>query len=114
MYDQLGKEKVHYRMKTMDIKNGELDHTIQHDADTICRHKKFEIRLSQLLEKYSCDIIARYREILTKKDEFDRNPIHYAAMAKGNNSLKTVEAFLDIDMDHVPGFDQFYSLFTDV
>jgi len=34
----LGKEKVRYRMKAMDIKNGELDHTIQHDADTIRRH----------------------------------------------------------------------------
>lgn len=28
MYDQLGKEKSRYRMKTMDIKQGELDRTI--------------------------------------------------------------------------------------
>lgn len=33
-------------------------------------------------------------------------------MAKGTNSLKTLEAILDIDVDHVPGFDQFYDLFT--
>jgi ankyrin repeat protein len=38
MYDQLGKEKSRYRMKTMDIKQGELDRTIQHDAETIRRH----------------------------------------------------------------------------
>lgn len=67
-----------------------------------------------MLEKYASDIISRYREILTKKDEFARNPIHYAAMAKGNNSLKAIEAFLEIDMDHVPGFDSFFSLFRDV
>lgn len=33
-------------------------------------------------------------------------------MAKGTNSLKTLEAILDIEVDHVPGFDQFYDLFT--
>jgi hypothetical protein len=38
MYDQLCKEKSKYRMKSMDIKLGELDKTIQHDADTIRRH----------------------------------------------------------------------------
>lgn len=38
MYDQLQKEKSHYRIKSMDVKDGELDPTIQHDADTIKRH----------------------------------------------------------------------------
>jgi len=38
MYDQLQKEKSLYRIKSMDVKNGELDPTIQHDADTIKRH----------------------------------------------------------------------------
>lgn len=43
---------------------------------------------------------------MTLQDEkFKRNPIHYAAMAKGTNSLKTLEAILDIDIDKVPGFD---------
>ncbi len=50
MYDQLGKEKSRYRMKTMDIKHGELDRTIQHDADTIRRHQEFELGLVGLLE----------------------------------------------------------------
>jgi hypothetical protein len=38
MYDQLNCEKLRFRMKTMDIKDGELDKTVQHDADTIRRH----------------------------------------------------------------------------
>ena len=113
MYDQLCKEKSRYRMKTMDIKNGELDRTIQHDADTIRRHQEFELRLVGLLEQYVFDVLKRYRDILTLQDEkHRRNPIHYGAMAKGTNSLKTLEAILDIDVDHVPGFDSFYDLFT--
>ena len=113
MYDQLQKEKCRYRMKTMDIKNGELDHTIQHDADTIRRHQEFELRLITLFEQYKEDVLKRYRDILTLQDEkFSRNPIHYAAMAKGTNSLKTLEAILDIDIDKVPGFNSFFDLFT--
>ena len=113
MYDQLGKEKSRYRMKTMDIKQGELDRTIQHDADTIRRHQEFELRLVGLLEQYVFDVLKRYRDILTLQDEkHKRNPIHYAAMAKGTNSLKTLEAILDIDVDQVPGFGQFFDLFT--
>lgn len=50
---------------------------------------------------------------MTLQDEkFKRNPIHYAAMAKGTNSLRTLEAILDIDIDNVPGFSFFYDLFT--
>lgn len=50
MYDQLSKEKVKYSMKSMDIKLGELDKTVQHDADTIRRHQEFDLRLVGLLE----------------------------------------------------------------
>lgn len=68
-----------------------------------------------LLEQYSSDVLKRYRDILTFQDEkYRRNPIHYAAMAKGTNSLKTIEAMLDIDIDRVPGFDSFFSLFRDL
>ena len=66
MYDQLQKEKSRYRMKTMDIKQGELVKTVQHDADTIKRHRECDLRLVSLFEQYACDIIARYREILTQ------------------------------------------------
>lgn len=59
-----------------------------------------------MFEQYVYDVLKRYRDILTCQDEkFKRNPIHYAAMAKGTNSLKTLEAILDIDIDRVPGFD---------
>jgi hypothetical protein len=40
-----------------------------------------------------------------------RNPLHYAAMSKFTKSLKTLETLLDIDIDRVPGWDSFISLF---
>jgi len=33
-------------------------------------------------------------------------------MSKFTNSIKTLEAILDIDIDNLPGFKQFYDLFT--
>ena len=68
MHDQLQKEKARYRMKTMDIKQGSLIKTVEHAADTIKRHKEFDLRLVNLLEQYACDIVQRYREILTQQD----------------------------------------------
>lgn len=66
-----------------------------------------------LFEQYVYDVLKRYRDILTLQDEkYKRNPIHYAAMAKGTNSLKTLEAMLDIDIDSVAGFNVFYDQFT--
>ena len=65
MHDQLSKEKVRFRMKTMDIKHGELNKTVAHDADTIKRHREFDLRLQALLEQYVTDVLGRYREILT-------------------------------------------------
>lgn len=115
MYDQLQKEKSRYRIKSMDIKHGELDRTLKHDEDTILRVESFESRLKELFEQYSNDVLKRYRDILTLQDEkYKRNPIHYAAMAKGTNSLKTLEAILDIDIDTVAGFNVFYDMFTQV
>lgn len=62
-----------------------------------------------LFEQYVYDVLKRYRDILTLQDgKYKRNPIHYAAMAKGTNSLKTLEAMLDIDIDSVAGFNVFY------
>ena len=112
MYDQLQKEKSRFRMKTMDIKQGELVKTVQHDADTIKRHREFDLRLVSIFESYACDIIQRYREILTQQDAVvRRNPIHYAAMNKYTKCYKTLEALLKIDIDVVEGFDQFLNLF---
>ena len=112
MYDQLQKEKNRFRMKTMDIKQGELVKTVSHDADTIKRHNQFNLRLVSLFEQYAVDIISRYREILTRQDlNMRRNPIHYGAMNKFTKCNKTLEALLDIDIDHVEGFDQFLTLF---
>jgi hypothetical protein len=96
----------------MDVKDGELDPTIQHDADTIKRHQEFEMRLIALLNQYVEDILKRYREVLTLQDTvMKRNPIHYAAMSKFTNSFKTMEAILDIEMDNVPGFESFLDLY---
>jgi len=102
-------------MKTMDIKHGELNKTIAHDADTIKRHREFDLRLQALLEQYVTDVLGRYREILTQQDNImKRNPIHYGAMNKFTRSQKTLETMLDIDMDRCPGFDQFLPLFFQV
>jgi len=66
-----------------------------------------------LLEQYVVDSLKRYRDILTLQDEkYRRNPIHYAAMSKFTNSVKTLEAILTIDIDVVPGFSQFSELFA--
>jgi len=96
----------------MDVKNGELTKTVQHDADAIKRHKEFDLRLNNLFEQYAGDIVARYREILCKQDvNLGRNPLHFAAMSKFTKSLKTLEALLDINIDTVPGWDSFVNLF---
>ncbi len=65
MYDQLCKENPRYRMKTMNAKNGELDRTIQHDADKIRRAEK---RVG-LLEQYVFEVFKtqRYRETYPDK-----------------------------------------------
>jgi hypothetical protein len=66
-----------------------------------------------LLEQYVVDVLKRYRDILTLQDEkYRRNPIHYAAMSKFTNSIKTLEAILSIDIDTVPGFSYFSELFS--
>ena len=49
----------------MDIKHGKLSTLIYHDSDIIKRHEEFNIRVYNLLEKYSKDILDRYRQILT-------------------------------------------------
>lgn len=96
----------------MDIKNGELVKTIAHDGDSIKRHREFDLRLVSLLEQYATDIIARYREILTAQEFINkRNPIHYGAMNKFTKCHKTMEALLDIDIDHVPGFKDYIQLY---
>jgi len=41
----------------------------------------------------------------------ERNAIHYGAMNKYTGSHKTLEAILTIDIDQVPGTDQFLDLF---
>lgn len=45
---------------------------------------------------------------------FRRNPIHYAAMSKFTKCFKCIEALLNIDIDHVEGYDQFLTLFFEL
>lgn len=61
LYDQLLREKNRFRFKNMDIKHGHLSDKIFHDADSIKRHEEFNIRIYNLFEQYSKDIIDRYR-----------------------------------------------------
>lgn len=114
LYDQLLREKSKYRFKNMDIKHGHLSTQIFHDADSIKRHEEFNIRVFNLFEQYSKDIIDRYRQILTTQDKWRRNPIHYGAMSKQTKCFKTIEAVLTIEIDEVPGLKMFTDLFFQV
>jgi len=114
LYDQLLREKSRYRFKNMDIQKGELSSQIFHDADSIKRHEEFNIRIYNLFEQYSKDIIERYRQILCVQDKHLRNPIHYGAMSKYTKCHKTLDAVLTIDLDEVPDEKMFLEIFFKV
>ena len=114
LFDQLLREKNRYRFKNMDIKNGHLAISIFHDPDTVKRHEDFNIRVFNLFATYARDIVDRYRQILTAQDILKRNPIHYGAMSKYTKCFRTLEAILDIDIDQVPGTDDFTKLFFQI
>ena len=98
----------------MDIKNGHLASSIFHDPETVKRHEDFNIRVYNLFEQYTRDILDRYRQILTQQDIHRRNPIHYGAMSKYTKCYKTLETILTIDIDFVPGMDDFLKLFFQI
>jgi hypothetical protein len=112
LYDNLCKEKKHYRFKAMDIKNGKLVETIFHDQETIAKHEEFNLRVQGLFESYARQIINQLTQILSHQDKQRCNPIHYAAMSKFTKSFKCIEALLNVDIDMVEGYDQFLSYFS--
>ena len=114
LFEQLLRYKNSYRFKNMDIKHGKLATSVFHDSETVKRFEDFNIHVLNLFEKYSQDVVNRYRQILFEQDAFKRNPTHYGAMNKFTNSNKTLEAVLSIDIDHVPGMDQFLKLFFQI
>lgn len=117
MFDELHREKQQFRIKTVDIYQGELVKTVQYDSDTIKRYHEFNLHITSMFEQYACDVIKSYREILTQQDNvMHRNPIHYSAMNKFTNCKKTMEALLRIDfgsnLGTVPGYEQFLPMFA--
>ena len=64
LFDQLLQLKNDFKFKNMDIKHGHLATSVFHDAETVKRHEEFNIRVFNLLQQYSSDIIARYDQIL--------------------------------------------------
>ena len=68
LYDQLLREKQKYGLKNMDIKNGHLATSVFHDAASVKKHEEFNIRVYNLFEQYSKDIVDRYRQILDCRD----------------------------------------------
>ena len=57
LMEQLIQEKHRYRLKNMDIKHGHLASSIYHDSDTIKRHEEFNIRVFNLFEQYTRDVL---------------------------------------------------------
>lgn len=114
LYDQLLKDKKHFRFKNMDIKNGQLSTMTFHDSDSVKRHEDFNIQVFNMLEKYCKDIIDRYRQILCVQDKNGRNPIHYGGMSKFTKCHKTIEAVLTIHFDEVPNQQLFQNIFFQV
>ena len=72
------------------------------------------MRVQSLLEEYEKDVLNRLRSILCQQDCKNRNPIHYGAMSKFTKCFKCIEALLNIDLDHVEGYDSFLSLFFEL
>lgn len=95
----------------MDVKHGHLAIHIYQDGEVVKRHEDFNIRVLNLFTQYAKDIVNRFREILTQQDKFRRNPIHYGAMSQFTKCFKTLDALLDIDIDRVPGTDDFIKLY---
>ena len=99
----------------MDIKHGHLSTSVFHDAESVKRHEEFNIRVFNLFDQYQKDIVDRYRDILMCQDQSNRrNPIHYGAMSKYTKCYKTLEAILSIDIDVVPGYQDFLKLFFQI
>ena len=61
LFDQLLRAKNEYRLKSMDVKHGALASSIYLDADLMRRFEEFIIKVQLLFQKYSEDILARYR-----------------------------------------------------
>jgi len=67
-FDQLHQIKQRFKFKNLDIKHGSLVSTVYHDANTIKRHDDFNVYAVNLFEKYTNQIVDRYRSILAHQD----------------------------------------------
>jgi ankyrin repeat protein len=88
--DMLTSEMKAFNLKNLDIKHGELVSTTYHSADQIRKHADFNMRVTNLFERYTNMILDRYRSVLLLPDEHGRNPLHYAAMSKFTSCYRCV------------------------